>query len=71
MSDTPVSTSTPVSGARAMIVDVDGVISPVHGLTEWGDDVVAGNVFGPVLVPRARASLWRPSAIILGCRPLG
>ncbi|WP_028650217.1 HAD domain-containing protein [Nocardioides halotolerans] len=36
--------------ARALIVDVDGVVSPVHGHTAWGDDVVAGEVFGPVLV---------------------
>ena len=34
-----------------MIMDVDGVVSPVGGLgTAWGDDVVAGDVFGPVLV---------------------
>ncbi len=38
---------------RALIVDVDGVISPVHGHTAWGDDVVAGHVFGPVLVSPA------------------
>lgn len=36
---------------RAVIVDVDGVVSPVHGAgTAWGDDVVAGRVFGPVIV---------------------
>jgi hypothetical protein len=35
---------------NALIVDVDGVVSPVHGRTAWGDDVTAGNVFGPVLV---------------------
>jgi hypothetical protein len=29
------------------VFDVDGVVSPVHGHTAWGDDVVAGNVFGP------------------------
>ena len=34
----------------AAIFDVDGVVSPVHGGTAWGDDVVAGNVFGPVPV---------------------
>lgn len=32
------------------MIDVDGVVSPVHGHTDWGDDVVAGHVFGPVLV---------------------
>lgn len=31
-----------------LIVDVDGVVSPVHGVTAWGDDVVAGRLFGPV-----------------------
>lgn len=35
------------------IFDVDGVVSPVHGRTAWGDDVVAGNVFGPVLTSPA------------------
>ena len=35
---------------KALIVDIDGVVSPVHGRTAWGDDVTAGNVFGPVLV---------------------
>jgi hypothetical protein len=34
----------------ALILDVDGVVSPVHGSTAWGDDVVAGQLFGPVLV---------------------
>ncbi|MFC4785226.1 HAD domain-containing protein [Nocardioides sp. MAHUQ-72] len=43
---------------KALIVDVDGVVSPVHGRTAWGDDVTAGNVFGPVLVsPRLCARL--------------
>lgn len=37
-----------------VVVDVDGVVSPVDvsgdpGPTLWGDDVVVGNVFGPVL----------------------
>ena len=35
----------------ALIIDVDGVVSPVRPLTPtWGDEVVAGNVLGPVLV---------------------
>lgn len=34
----------------AAIFDVDGVVSPVHGRTAWGNDVVAGRVFGPVHV---------------------
>jgi hypothetical protein len=31
----------------AVVLDVDGVLSPVGGHTSWGDDVVAGQVFGP------------------------
>lgn len=38
---------------RALILDVDGVVSPVHGHTAWGDDEVAGRVFGPVVVSPA------------------
>ncbi len=34
----------------ALILDVDGVVSPVHGHTAWGDDQVAGSLFGPVYV---------------------
>ena len=44
-----VAVSPPV-GRVVVVVDVDGVISPVGGQTAWGDDVVAGNVFGPVYV---------------------
>lgn len=36
--------------SRALILDVDGVVSPVYGRTAWGDDVVAGQLFGPVFV---------------------
>jgi hypothetical protein len=39
-----------VATNRALVLDVDGVVSPVHGKTAWGDDVVAGTLFGPVLV---------------------
>lgn len=35
---------------RALILDVDGVVSPVKGTTAWGDDVEAGWAFGPVPV---------------------
>lgn len=37
---------------KALIVDVDGVVSPVHPGNNalWGDEVVAGHLFGPVLV---------------------
>jgi hypothetical protein len=31
---------------KALILDVDGVISPVHGHTAWGDDTIAGTVLG-------------------------
>src|SRR3954468_20938219 len=40
----------PDEANSAVIVDVDGVVSPVHGHTAWGDDELAGNVLGPVLV---------------------
>lgn len=34
-----------------MVVDVDGVVSPVHPVADvWGDEVVAGQLFGPVRV---------------------
>jgi hypothetical protein len=33
-----------------VVVDVDGVVSPVHGTTRWADDVTAGHVFGDVHV---------------------
>lgn len=33
-----------------VVVDLDGVVSPVHGATVWGNDVVAGLAFGPVAV---------------------
>jgi hypothetical protein len=36
-----------------VVVDVDGVVSPVHGSTAWGDDVLAANLFGPVSVSPA------------------
>ena len=34
----------------AFIVDVDGVVSPVHGATAWGDDVDGGPGLGDVPV---------------------
>lgn len=40
----------------AVIVDVDGVVSPVHPVgdrTMWGNEVTAGRVFGPDLVSPA------------------
>ncbi|MGB3763756.1 MAG: hypothetical protein WA966_11075 [Ornithinimicrobium sp.] len=33
-----------------VVLDVDGVTSPVHGATAWTDDVETGDVFGPVVV---------------------
>lgn len=41
---------TPANTALAVVMDVDGVVSPVHGKTLFGDDVVAGHLFGPVHV---------------------
>lgn len=35
----------------ALIVDVDGVVSPVHpARSTWGDEVQAGHLFGPVML---------------------
>lgn len=39
-----------MSPVKALILDVDGVVSPVKGHTTWGDDVVAGWAFGEVPV---------------------
>ena len=33
----------------ALVLDVDGVVSPVPGPTDWGDDLSAGAFFGPVM----------------------
>jgi hypothetical protein len=33
-----------------MVMDADGVVSPIHGSTAWGDDVQAGQLFGPLWV---------------------
>jgi len=46
----PADTPEPMAATKALILDIDGVVSPVHGHTAWGDDVVAGNVFGPAYV---------------------
>lgn len=37
-----------VNQSKVLVLDVDGVVSPVHGRTSWDDDVVAGHSFGPV-----------------------
>lgn len=37
-------------GTIAVVLDVDGVVTPVNGASAWGDDVYAGDVFGPVHV---------------------
>jgi hypothetical protein len=44
---------------RVLVLDVDGVVSPVHPVTSaWGDDVVAGDFFSPVKIsPRLCARL--------------
>lgn len=42
---------TPLAGTVALVMDVDGVISPVHPDGDvWGDEVTAGHLFGPVRV---------------------
>jgi len=42
----------------AFVLDVDGVVSPVHGVTAWGDDVDGGPAIGQVLVsPTLNAAL--------------
>lgn len=38
------------SADKALILDLDGVVSPIKGDTAWGDDVIAGWAFGPVPV---------------------
>lgn len=45
----------PSGGLRPVlvVVDVDGVTSPVHGGTAWTDDIEVGDVFGPVVVSPA------------------
>lgn len=43
--------------ATLLVVDVDGVVSPVHPTAfTWGDECVVTNVFGPVLVSPTLAS---------------
>jgi hypothetical protein len=44
----------PAAPSHALILDIDGVVSPVHPAgSPWGALVSAGNVFGPVLVAPA------------------
>lgn len=38
------------AGSIAVVLDVDGVVSPLDGVSEWGDDVTAGFLFGTVRV---------------------
>lgn len=41
----------PQRGSIALVVDVDGVVSAVHPVSDvWGDEVTAGHLFGPVRV---------------------
>jgi hypothetical protein len=51
-----------------LVLDVDGVLSPLHGHTAWGDDQVAGDLFGPVdispsLVRRLEAIADQPHVL--------
>ena len=42
----------------AFVLDVDGVVSPVHGASAWGDDIDVGGAIGQVLVsPTLNAAL--------------
>lgn len=66
----PVPASRPSPGARVVIVDVDGVVSPIHPVASpWGKLVRAGTVFGPVLVAPAVCdrldALGRRSGVVL------
>jgi hypothetical protein len=52
----------------ALVLDVDGVLSPLHGHTTWGDDQIAGDLFGPVnispkLVRRLEGIAGQPHVI--------
>ncbi len=54
----------------ALVMDVDGVVSPVKGHTPWGDDVVAGQVFGPVIVSPALCARLDALAQLPGVQPV-
>lgn len=48
----------PRDGSTLIVMDVDGVVSPIPGPTAWGDDVRAGQLMGDVHVsPRMIAEL--------------
>ena len=54
--------------SAALVLDVDGVLSPLHGHTTWGDDQIAGDLFGPVhlspaLVLRLEAITGQPHVL--------
>lgn len=64
-------TSTPRSGRVALVVDVDGVVSPVHPAgAVWGDEVTAGHLFGPVRVSPALCERLDALAALPGVVPL-
>lgn len=42
--------TTAAAVTTALVVDVDGVVSPIHGHPAWPDETTAGVSFGPVLV---------------------
>lgn len=53
--DRPTATANPPraggDGARVVVVGVDGVVAPIRPRTPtWGDEVTAGNLYGPVVV---------------------
>lgn len=55
---------------KALVLDVDGVVSPVHGPTGWGDDVTVGRVFGPVIVSAGLCMRLDALAQAPGVQPL-
>lgn len=34
----------------ALVMDIDGVVSPIHGPTTFGDDQIAGHMLGPITI---------------------
>lgn len=55
-------------GTVVVAVDVDGTLSPVHGVTPgpWSDEVVVGDVFGPVHMSPSLARHLEGLAVVPG-----
>lgn len=58
LGEEPSSSQRPQPGRRRVlvVVDVDGVVSPLHGDTAWTDDTEVGDLFGPVVISPALAA---------------